>query len=171
MKKGQSHMVDLIISVSVFMILLVIIYSAWFRTIDTTADEILQFRADEAAERATVSLTKSPGFPSNWAAKNISPSSSDLKGIGIASSYGVIDPTKLEILEYYFNNSAYYNSTKQKMGISPFNGDVRVSYLNGTNISVMGSPPVVSEMVLATHQRLAVYKNNTVIVRVRVWQS
>ncbi len=169
-RKGQSVTVDFIISISIFMLLLAIAYSAWNRQVQNIGDTLLQGRAEEAAARGLEALTSSPGYPSNWAALNLTPNDTALLGIGAADAPGVIDPYKLTRLTALFNDSTYSSNTTLKMGLSPFAADARVAYLNGTNISVMGTAPNSSSVVLASGQRLASWNNNTVLVRVRVWQ-
>jgi len=170
-KKGQTTLLDLVISLSVFMAIIAILYSAWFVKIDNSSQDLKEFRASIAAQKAMNALVESPGFPTNWAAQNLSPNSDSLKGIGIAESKGAIDERKLIVLQYYYNSTQSYNNSRLKMGIAPFNADIRISYLNSTNISIMGSAPAASDTILASLQKSAVYKNQTVLVRVRLWEQ
>ena len=170
-KKGQTTLLDLVISISIFMAMLAVLYGAWFVKIENSSQELIEFRASLSAQKAMDALTASPGFPSNWAAQNLSPNSASLKGIGIADSKGSIDDCKLRVLEQYYNSSDAQNNSKIKMGIAPFNADIRIYYPNSTNISVMGSPPANTDSVAASMQKSAVYKNQTVLVRVRLWEQ
>lgn len=168
--KGQITMLDLVISISVFMVLLAILYASWQAKIDASAQQMQEFRASIAAQKALNSLTNSPGFPTNWAAQNLSPNSDSLKGIGIADSANNIDEYKLSALEYYYNYSQTYNNTRLKMGISPFDADIKIYYPNQTIISIMGNPPASTKTIRASTQKVAIYKNQTVLVRVRLWE-
>lgn len=170
-KSGQVQISDLVVSLAVFMMLLIIVYITWYRQVDISSGQLLDFRSSQAAERALISIINSPGFPSNWASQGLLPTSPSLLGIGAAESYGNIDPTKLAIMGQYFNSSDYGNSTRLKMGISPFEGDVKITYLNGTNISIMGAGPASSDIVLSSRQRVAAYQGKPVLVRVRIWQN
>ena len=163
-------MLDLVFALSIFMILLAVLYSGWFVKIQSASQELSEFKASMAAQSVLISLSDSPGFPSNWAAQNISPNSDSLKGIGIVSSHSQIDPQKLKTLEYFYNLTSTYNNSKIKMGIAPYDSDIRIYYLNGTNISIMGSPPSSTDNVLSSAQKPAVYNNQTVIIRVRIWE-
>ena len=169
-KKGQTTLMDLVISIAIFMALIAILYGAWFTKIENSSQDLAEFRASVSAQKAMNALINSPGFPSNWAAQNLSPNSDSLKGIGIAESKGAIDEYKLQILQYYYNSSSTYNNSRLKMGIAPYNADIRIYYLNSTNISVMGSPPSSEDAIAASMQKSAVYKNQTVLVRVRLWE-
>ncbi|MDE1798240.1 MAG: hypothetical protein KGH63_02445 [Candidatus Micrarchaeota archaeon] len=168
-RRGQSITVDFIVSISIFMLLLAVAYSVWNTNVQRMGDQLLQGRAEDAARRGLASIIESPGYPTNWAALNITPDNSTLLGMGAASSYGVIDPYKLGRMAAIFNTTAQYNYTLLKMGLAPFQADVRVYYLNGTNISVMGAPPNASGVVQASGARLAQWMGNPVMVRVRVW--
>lgn len=168
-KKGQSLSVDLVISMAIFMLLLAIAYLSWEHAITGEAENYSQMRADEAASRALRSISKSPGIPSSWASQGLNPDSASLLGIGAASSYNTIDEFKLAKLAAYFNSTIYSNKTKSLLGIQPFNADIRISYFNGTDISTMGSPPNSASIVLSSAQRVAIYKNESAIIRVRIW--
>ncbi|MFA5108661.1 MAG: hypothetical protein WC492_03970 [Candidatus Micrarchaeia archaeon] len=169
-KKGQIHSLDLMISLSIFMMLILITYFAWQRQLDLTSSDLLKFQAQTAAQNAINSIAFSPGFPTNWAAQNISPTSSALLGMGASDSYAKIDDFKLSILSSYYNNSIFYENTTKKMGIAPFNADIRILYLNSTPISTLGNAPSASTIVLYSKSQIASYKNNSAIIRVRIWQ-
>ncbi len=169
-KKAQMTTLDFVFSIAIFVVLIAILYLSWFSKVQTTTAELDEFKAFISAQKAIKSICDSPGFPSHWGALNISPNSQQLKGIGVADSHSNIDERKLVALGYYYNQTQTYKNCTEKMGISPYDADIRIYYLNGTNVSVMGQAPVDDDFVLSTIQKPAVYKNETVIVRVRVWE-
>jgi len=168
-RRGQSLTVDLILSISIFMILLAVAYLSWEDGRTSALERQEQVRADEASSRALRALAKSPGIPSSWASQGLTPDSASLLGIGGASAYNEIDEFKIAKIAQYFNSSTYSNITKSRLALSPFEADVRISYLNGTDISTMGEPPGSQAIVLSSKQRVAIYKNESAIIRVRVW--
>ena len=168
-KKAQMSTLDFVFSIAIFTVLLVILYSSWFSKVQSTSSQLETFKASVACDKALKSLTEYSGFPSSWGALNLSPNSNSLKGIGIADSHLVIDKQKLEVLEYYFNRSETYKNSTEKMGIAPYDADIRIYYQNGTNVSIMGDAPTSKDSVLYTSQRLATYEDNAVLVRVRIW--
>ncbi|MFH0927523.1 MAG: hypothetical protein V1822_02990 [Candidatus Micrarchaeota archaeon] len=170
-KKGQITTIDLVLSISVFMVLLAIIYGAWHVKIESAASDISEFRASIAAQKALNSITNSPGFPSNWAVENLDPNSDSLKGIGAAFAHGEIDATKLAALQADYADPSKYENTKLKMGLEPFDADIRIYYITGVDLAVLGSPPASGSRVLASVQKGATYNQQPVMVRVRVWQS
>lgn len=169
--KGQTVVIDFILSISVFILLLVVFYSVWMRTLDRMGDSVLQAQADEAARRGLSALVDSPGFPSNWAAQGLLPSDSALLGLGGADAPGVLDIGKISNLSADFNDSSLYNATRLKTGLSPFEADVRVYYPNGSDISAMGASPAAGATIWASGQRIATLGNETVLVRLRVWRN
>ncbi|PIT84497.1 hypothetical protein COU37_03145 [Candidatus Micrarchaeota archaeon CG10_big_fil_rev_8_21_14_0_10_45_29] len=154
---------------SIFMLLLAIAYLSWEDGRASALEKQVQVQADEAASRALRAIAKSPGIPSSWASQGLTPDSASLLGIGAASAYNEIDEFKIAKIAQYFNSSPYSNITKSRLGLSPFEADVRISYLNGTDIATMGAPPGASSIVLSSKQRIAVYKNESAIIRVRLW--
>jgi len=163
-------MLDLVISITIFMSILAILYGGWYVKIDNSSQDLAEFRAQVAARKAINALTNSPGFPSNWAAMDLSPNSDALKGIGLADSKGQIDEVKLTALAYYYNYSPTYGNSKLKMGLSPYDADIRIYYSNGANVTNLGVPPTSANTVLASLQKSAIYRNETVFVRVRLWE-
>lgn len=171
-RRGQSITIDFIISISLFLLLLIIVYASWVRQVDRLGDELLARQAQEAAARGLSAIVDSPGFPSDWAVLNLAPDDPALLGLGAAESPGRIDDFKLARLSVLYNNSDYANLTRQKMGLGAFFADVAIRLAsNSSNVSVLGSAPNSTSIVLASGTRVATYKNSTALVRVRVWRS
>lgn len=169
--RGQILISDLIISMAVFLLLIAIAYEAYNRQTDRLGEWHARVSADDAMQRGLAAITDAQGNPTNWAAAGYDPSQAAVLSLGAAEGRGRIDAFKLGRLAAFFNDSAYYNATRLKMGLGYFDADVRVSGLDGTNISAMGSPPTSSSVVLSAGTRLAAYGNRTVLVRLRVWKN
>lgn len=169
--RGQILISDLIISMAVFLLLIAIAYEAYNRQIGRLGEWHTGVSADDAMQRGLAAIVDAQGNPTNWAVAGSNPLQSSIRSLGAAEGRGRIDAVKLGQLAVFFNDSDYYNATRLKMGLGYFDADVRVSGLDGTNISVMGSPPTSSSIVLSAGTRLAVYGNRTVLVRLRVWKN
>lgn len=171
-KKGQIQMVDLIISIAVFVLMIVIVYSAWQKTVQQAADAASEFRAQQSAINAANAIVLSPGNPAQWEALSSAPDSAQIYSLGGAKEQYVMSSEKISALAGYFNNAAYYDDTKLKLGIGAFDADIRISYLEtGTLIAQMGNSPSSEDIVAYTHSKLAIYENRPAIVRVRIWQE
>ncbi len=169
--RGQILISDLIISMAVFLLLVAIAYEAYNRQTDRLSEWHVQTLADDAMQRGLSAVIDAQGNPTNWAAAGMTPLQDSLLALGSGDGIGSIDSFKLTTLASYFNSPTYYNATRLKMGLGYFDADVRVSEMDGTNISVMGSPPNSTSVVLAAGTRLAILDNRTVQVRLRVWKN
>ncbi len=156
---------------AVFLLLIAIAYEAYNRQTGRLGEWHTQVLADDAMQRGLAAIADAQGNPTNWAVAGNNPSQSSILSLGAAEGVGRIDAYKLGRLAVFFNDASYYNATRLKMGLGYFDADVRVSGLDGTNISVMGSPPGSSSVVLSAGTRLATYGNQTVLVRLRVWKD
>mgnify|MGYP001620080293 CR=1 FL=1 len=169
--RGQILISDLIISMAIFLLLIAIAYETYNRQTDRLGEWHTQVSANDAMQRGLSALIYAQGNPTNWAVAGYNPLQASVLAMGSGEGGGRIDSVKLGRLASFFNDSAYYNATRLKMGLGYFDADVRVSEMNGTNISVMGSPPTSSSIVLSAGTRLAVMDNRTVQVRLRVWKN
>ncbi len=169
--RGQILISDLIISMAVFLLLVAIAYEAYNRQTDRLGEWHTRILADDAMQRGLSAIIDAQGNPSNWAAAGYTPLQASVLSLGSGEGGGRIDSFKLGQLAAYFNSPTYYNATRLKMGLGYFDADVRVSEMNGTNISVMGAPPNSTSVVVSAGTRLAVLDNRTVLVRLRVWKN
>ncbi len=172
-KIAQVMISDFIVSLSVFMLVLMLFYVTWTRNVDAMGEELLRERALQAAQKGMDALTLSPGFPSNWAVMGLaSPGDAALGGIGTAQSPGNLDEVKMAQLAAWLGNPNNHNATLKKMGIGPYDADVGLSLTDGgTQIYYMGYGPQSDAQVLASAQRLVVYANKSATVRIRVWRA
>jgi type II secretory pathway pseudopilin PulG len=169
-KKGQSIIADLMVSLAIFMILMVIIYFSWSTNVSKINDTYQVYRGENSAQRALDAITKSPGFPSNWAVNSLTPDQSELKGLGCAQGYNRLDSQKLSNLNTLL--TSHYNDSRQKLGIGIYDADIKVSYLDSSTIYTMGTSPSSStSTVLATKSEIATLDGQPVLVRVRVWKN
>lgn len=169
--RGQILISDLIISMAVFLLLIAIAYEAYNRQTDRLGEWHTQVLADDAVQRGLAAIVDAQGNPTNWAAAGYNPLQASILALGAAEGRGRIDAVKLGRLAVFFNDPSYYNATRLKMGLGYFDADVRVSGMDGANITVMGSPPGSGSAVLSAGTRLAAYGNQTVLVRLRVWKN
>ena len=169
--RGQILISDLIISMAVFLLLIAIAYEAYNRQIDRLGEWHTQVLADDAMQRGLAAIVDAQGNPTNWAAAGYTPLQDSVLALGSGEGRGRIDDFKLGQLAAFFNDPSYYDATRLKMGLGYFDADVRVSEMNGASISVMGSPPAQSSIVLSAGTRLAMYENRTVQVSLRVWKN
>jgi hypothetical protein len=169
--RGQIVISDLIISMAVFLMLLVIAYEAWNRQVERLGEWRDSANAQDALRRGLDSLTSAAGHPYNWAVLNQTPNESGILALGAASSPGRLDELKMGTLAQWLNSSAYYNSTRSKMGIMPYRAQASVRELDGTLLYGMGEAPGENAAVLASGQRLAVFESRTVLVRLSLWRN
>lgn len=156
---------------AIFLLLIAIAYEAYNRQTDRLGEWHTQVSANDAMQRGLAAIIDAQGNPTNWAVAGYNPLQTSVLALGSGEGRGRIDSVKLGRLAGFFNDSEYYNATRLKMGLGYFDADVRVSEMNGTNISVMGSPPASTSIVLSAGTRLAVLDNRTVQVRLRVWKN
>jgi len=165
--RGQVHVIDFVVSMSAFMLLVVFAYSLWAGAAQRSSDALDSRIAADAANRALNSVLFSTGEPSHWASN--ATAISGVRGIGCASSPYVLDRAKLAAARSFYNATATYNATKEKMGVGSFDADIRVLYPNGTAAYALGNPPGANSTVLASSARQGLLDNQAVWVRVRVW--
>ncbi len=169
-KRGQIHVIDFVVSVSAFMLLVAFAYVLWASTVDKLGGGLEERSASWAANRAMLAIVYSTGEPSGWAVNISTPGDSGLKAIGTASSPYVLDRTKLLQAASFYNSSLTYNATRVKMGIAPYDADIRIMYPNGTSAYVFGTPPNSTHIVLASASRQALLGTDLVWARVRIWK-
>ena len=169
--RGQILISDLIISLSIFLLLIAIAYEAYNRQTDRLAEWHTQILADEAVQRGLASIVDAQGNPTNWAVSGLNPGQSQLMAMGAGDGAGSIDQIKLTQMAVFFNSSTYDDGTLEKMGLGYFQGDVNVSELAGADIISMGLPPISSSIVLSSGTRVASYNGRAVLVRLRVWRN
>lgn len=169
-EKGQIYVIDFILSVSIFMLLMVFAYSGWANSISNAGGDLENRQAYTASAQVLSSVIDYGGVPSVWAINASDPSASWLKGIGCASTQGVLDPVRLLAANTFFNSSTYRNDTKSKLGFGQFEGDIRVQRQDGSFAYVFGTPPNSSHVVLASESRVALLSEQPVWVRVRLWR-
>ncbi|MCL6089362.1 MAG: hypothetical protein M1530_04350 [Candidatus Marsarchaeota archaeon] len=169
--RGQVVISDLIISMAVFLMLLVITYEAWNRQVERLGEWREQAGAQDALRRGLDALTRSPGHPYSWAVMNQTPNESGILALGAASSPGRVDALRMGMLAQWLNSSDYYNATRSKMGVSPYRAQASVRELDGSQLYSMGEAPGDGAIMLASGQRVALYENRTVLVRLSLWRN
>jgi len=110
MAKGQIAVLDLVVSVVVFLIVMTGFFIAWNSYNNRLDDSLLSNEMSLHAFQIMQQLITTPGVPGNWE-NNVS----SLKFIGLAYSDRIIDEAKLDSL-----NTINYNDLKNKMNIKRF---------------------------------------------------
>ncbi|MFH1095257.1 MAG: hypothetical protein V1728_03495 [Candidatus Micrarchaeota archaeon] len=170
-RTAQVMISDFVISLSIFLLVLILFYATWTRNVDAMGEELAHQRALQAANKGMDALVLSPGFPSDWAVSGLSPGDAALTGIGTAERTGNLDMAKVAQLAAWLGTPNLHNITLKKMGIAPYDADVRLSQLDGTSLYAMGYSPPSDSQVLASAQRLVTYANNSTMVSIRVWRA
>jgi len=170
-KKAQIVMSDLIVSMGIFLLLLIVAYSAWERQADQLAQWNEQTQAQQAIERGMMALTQSPGRPTNWALLGVTPQDEDIISVGLAQRPGVLDPMRVNMLaEFLDGTDLEYTSTQKKMGLAPYQVEVHVADTNGQTIVSAGKSPT-SGTVSGTARSVAWYNQSMVQVRLTIWRN
>lgn len=165
-KRAQMHLLDLVISISIFLIVLLFLYIQIEKNIAREKEKLSQLEANFVADSIVSALFYSYGYYSDWATKISDPSDESLRAIGTAESYLKIDKYKLEKL-----NQIYYNNyTKKKLGFRQFDGDINITFLNGTNLIYIGDYDG-NKKVLAYRKVFGTYEDQIIILKVRVWEK
>ena len=165
-KKAQIQITDLVLSLAIFLILLGFIYILIYNRIYTFQEQINKTHADIVLDNLMVLILYSPGWPTDWAAKQLSPSSVELKTIGCAQGPNEIDENKLNRLFEIYDNSY----TKQKLGLGRFDADINISYLNGTNIKYIGNLPA-NKQIIVLKKTYCIYNNTIAKIVMRIWEK
>jgi type II secretory pathway pseudopilin PulG len=162
-KKAQIQIIDLIISLAIFFILLSFIYFSLENSIQKIKKEQKLIEAKKTAKNLLENIIYNVGVPTNWALYN--ELNSTIKSIGCAESYGVLDEYKIKRLSGVYNQ----NLTKQLLGLIEFDGDINISYINGTNLYYIGN--YQQNYIITMDEAYATYKNDTIKVLVRIWEK
>ncbi|MCX8163040.1 MAG: hypothetical protein N3D10_00605 [Candidatus Micrarchaeota archaeon] len=163
-KKGQMQLVDLIVSLSIFLLLILFLYINIEKNIFQEKEKLKKIKAIAVADRLIKTIAEDYGYPTNWAIE-LEPSNNSLKAFGTAESYLEIDPYKLA----RFNQIYLNNYTKKKLLLGEYEADLTISYLNGTQIAYIGN--YSSQKILTNKKSYALYLNQPIILKVRVWQK
>ena len=118
-----------------------------------------------------MALTQAPGHPTNWALKNVGAEDSAIQSLGLAQRPGVLDPTRVDRLAVFLNgDDTAYNNSVRKMGLSPYQADIRISTMDGQLVAAMGRAPG-NGVVSGTARAMAWYNQSLVQVRLRLWRN
>jgi len=129
-KKAQTFLTDLTISLIIFSTFLIIAFNKW----NTELNELNELRKTEdlwfETEQLMKTLTYSQGNPENWTLIN-------LKNVGLMSTPNHLDNYKVE---YFINLSKNnYQDLKKKIGFNNYDFNLKIDYANGTNIYDQGN--------------------------------
>ena len=171
-KKAQIVMSDLIISLGIFLLLMAVAYSAWSRTADQLSQWDEDTKAQIALDQGMIALTQAPGHPSDWALLNVGADSGTIQSLGLVQRPGVLDPVRVDRLAVFLNgDEVSYNNTVKKLGLSPYQVDIRISTPEDQLIVAMGHAPTEG-VVSGTARAMAIYPNQTMVqVRLRLWRN
>ena len=160
---------DLAISISIFLVVLAVIYYLW----DSTMFEIQHSKMINEMEGLSVEvseqLLRTTGIPANW-------TESDVAVVGLADDRPrVLNSTKI----YNFVNmmNANYSNNRYLLGTRAYDFYFNMTYLNGTQVEIDGTPCFtgrshagenVSDMVTAT--RTSILDGEIIRIRFTLWK-
>ncbi|MDD5022951.1 MAG: hypothetical protein PHU63_02170 [Candidatus ainarchaeum sp.] len=155
-KKGQLNSVDLLISTTVFALLIVFLIGFWFVEIMDIQKITKKTELEAQAISLSDILIKSPGVPKNWENEN----SEEINMIGLASSDNIIDEDKVK---KFINMS--YSENKEIFGIEN-DFYFYIEDLNGNRLYQTGNSTIEKQSVTVT--RFGVLDNIEVKMRLIV---
>jgi len=132
--RGQFFSPDLVIALGVFIFALIVFFTASTSIFSQSALFDERKSVDETAHMVLNSLVLSTGSPSNWENLSISSATS----IGLVSSNNEIYLNKIVYLIQNLNDAANYVIVKEKLGLGPYNLNLRLIDSSGNVISKNG---------------------------------
>ncbi|MCX8197108.1 MAG: hypothetical protein N3G80_02205 [Candidatus Micrarchaeota archaeon] len=164
--KGQLISTELVISSTIFVAALIVLFFSWNMISSSYFEEQTQKDMQTILLGISDMVVLSPGYPSNWEQGDIA----EVNAFGFASSRNVLSASKLSALAVL---EGYYPSAKEKMGAGPFDVSITVMDANSGSIlySFGRSPPQTAPFVSVSAERLALLEKNIVRVRVEVWKK
>lgn len=122
---------------------------------------------DETARVVAEQLVESPGYPTHWEQISLL-TDNNVRTIGLTQERNVLNLNKIQKL-VHLNDDQNYSFIKRVLGVSRYDFQVNISYLNGTQMYSYGRTPSPNSLVSVV-SRLALLNNNVVVVNVYVWE-
>ncbi len=148
MKKGQLFSGDLMVATVVFMLSLSLVFVIW----QTVSDDISNAEELRAMEKLTSEfseqLIRTPGAAEDWRYFNV-------RITGMASDDRFINLTKAEWFIELMNGTNY-DKNRYKAGIGSYDFWVNVTDLDGSVVSVRGTPFVTGKAPVNETTKIAV---------------
>ncbi len=173
-KCGQVFTWDLAISISIFLIVLAMLFYMWDSTISkvTATKEI--YEAERISMDVTEQLIRTPGVPHDWENQNIS----NLSVFGLANvEPRILNKNKiLKFVNYTNPGHPNYSYARPLIGTNWYEFYFNMTYLNGSQLILnntviaSGIIPVNSAFEL-TARRTAVLDDEIVRVYFTVWTN
>jgi hypothetical protein len=170
--RGQLFSMDAVFAMIVFASLfgvLLIFNSDISSTINSVG---LRANIQEDAQAALLALVATPGEPSNWTLYNLSlPESDGVRSVGVAAAPWTIDSAKLYRLASI--NQTNLSFLKSALGLSKpdYNFYFYLTYNNGTQLAVAGSPRVAGNRTSTIATDYVVKDGQAAQASLMVWVS
>ena len=119
-RKAQAWSFDFMASVTIFFLILVVLFFVWEYTAYQNADQMIFNDMENRALNTVDTIIRVKGFPEYW-------SESDVEIIGLASEENVLNESKIVMLV-----NMDYDEARRILGISGYNFFFQLLYLNGT---------------------------------------
>lgn len=155
-KKSQIVSTDLFFAVSVFVIIIAMIFFSWNLYYERIDERIIYGDMMANAFQVSDLLVKSKGTPSLWNSTNVSV-------VGLASSDRNISSQKL----HSFINVPY-DELKKLFNIERYEFYFRLKHLNGTPIDSHGKE--FDGTYSINTRRYVIYENQKAIIDFRLWK-
>ncbi len=156
MKKSQFFSSELVVTTTLFLVMLGFVLIATKSRTDYLISEKSIIDSEYEASNMVELLLTTSGFPCNW-------DSSNVEQIGVADSYYVINPYKMDNFFELVNNN--YTFVKSYFNLNDFS--FSLNYLNGTTIYNFDSIPNKEPAIIV--RRRARYNDNIVLFTLEVF--
>ncbi|MCX8195242.1 MAG: hypothetical protein N3G22_04020 [Candidatus Micrarchaeota archaeon] len=171
---GQLSSAELIVSISFFVVALMVFFIMWNWLTTTYYEEAADKEMQFAAAAFSDVLIYSAGVPEGWDCTLCTPESMpfprNAPSFGLAQSPNVLQRNKISQLR-----TLYYSNTQlvtERMGVGKYSFSVQVQSTNGSQLYQFGEFFAQNETVSsATVQRLAIMDGELVIVKVSLWRT
>jgi hypothetical protein len=171
-KKGQVFTWDLAISISIFLIVLAMLFYMWNTTTSKATETRDIYEMESIATEVTELLIRTPGVPKDWENSTKYPVF-NITAIGLAN----VDPRVLSRDKIYRFATLNYSDVRPLLGTRQYNFYFNMVYLtNKTTVSINGTnctqgEPSGNAAFELTSRRTAILDDEIVIIYFTVWTN
>lgn len=178
--RGQVFSGEFLLAYFIFLTVMVFAVLLWHNTerdiIEVEAYRLLEEKSVEAAEQ----LVRTAGVPSDWSKTNV-------HSVGLASESRILSTEKISSFIDIMNDSSFeslcsdanlsnYDCNRHLLGLSGFDFNYEITYLNGTPLTVYGKvaqtgKQALNQTQLITVVRTALLGNDTMRTTLTVWYT
>jgi hypothetical protein len=146
-RQGQAWSFDFLASVTIFFMVLIVLFFAWEYSAVQNTDQIIFNDMESRALNTVDTIIRTGGFPEHW-------NETTVEVLGLASEENILNETKIVMLV-----NMDYDDVRRIMGLHPYQFYFQVLNLNNTQAESGGTP-------LFTGLDPTVYTNSTAVVPV-----